>query len=1049
VADLLERLKAALSDRYRIERELGSGGMAMVYLAQDLKHERQVAVKVLRPELAAALGPERFHQEIKIAANLTHPHILPLHDSGDADGFLYYVMPHIEGESLRDKLAKEGELPIGEAVRILRDVVDALSEAHDKGVVHRDIKPDNVLLAKHHAMVTDFGVAKAVSEATGAQKLTTDGVALGTPAYMSPEQAAADRHIDHRADIYAVGALAYELLTGRPPFTGATPQEVLAAHVTQAPDPVTKYRESVPPALEQLVMKCLEKKAADRWQSADELLPLLEVLATPSGGMTPTGTQPVAAIDYEAAAKRAHPVRVAALFGLAAVGVLAIVYVLVMQLGLPDWVFVSAVGLLVLALPITLLTGHHERQRALAQTTSASVTTPATGLRRWLRWRRAFVVGALAFAGLAVLATGYMVMRLLGVGPAGTLVTTGVLGERDRLIVADFENRTDDSTLGASVTEAFRIDLGQSPVLRLTDVSDVALVLQRMSRDPNSPLDRETALEVAVREGIKAVVVGEVGPVGGGFVLSARVLAAADGDQLLGLRETADGNTELIPAIDRLSAKLRERIGESLRTIRANEPLEQVTTASPDALRKYSQGIRAFDAGDYGRAIPLLEEAIGVDTAFAMAYRKLAVSLNNAFAGQSRQNWAAAKAFEHRDRLPDIERYLATAHYHYEVEWDPNEVRTNYLNVLDIQPDNYTALNNLALLFNALNQPAEAEEYALRATEVKNSGPAFTNAISAQVRQGAFERADSTLRRFETAAPNHPSALFLRGQWISAQRDFENAEAHFLGLRERFATRPGPLAGSTAFLAVLSEVKGKLAAAERYWRELVNFAVEDDQAADYVDRAMGIAWIDLGYRNAPTQALAKVDDALAHYPLETMSAIDRPYLDLAEFYAGAGLPDRAAPLVDEYEQEVDEALRRRARDDIYEARAAIAIAEGMFDEAISLLQAAKEEERCTICGDFDLARAYDRAGRVDSALVEYERLLSETFRNRVFRDAFALAPTYKRLGELYEERGEREKALENYNSFLELWSDADPELQDQVQDVRGRIARLVQEPRRP
>jgi serine/threonine-protein kinase len=205
-------------------------------------------------------------------------------------------MPHIEGESLRDKLAHEGELPIAEAVRILRDVVDALSEAHDKGVVHRDIKPDNVLLTKHHALVTDFGVAKAVSEATGRQKLTTEGIALGTPSYMAPEQAAADPHIDHRADIYAVGAVAYELLTGRPPFTGTTPQEILASHVTKAVEPVTKYRDTVSPALAELVMRCLKKKPADRWQSAEELLPQLEALATPSGGMTPTGTMPVTAV---------------------------------------------------------------------------------------------------------------------------------------------------------------------------------------------------------------------------------------------------------------------------------------------------------------------------------------------------------------------------------------------------------------------------------------------------------------------------------------------------------------------------------------------------------------------------------------------------------------------------------------------------------------------------------------------------------------------------------------------------------------------------------
>jgi serine/threonine-protein kinase len=224
MSDQIARLKDALADRYAIEREIGSGGMATVYLAKDLRHDRNVAIKVLRPDLAATLGPERFDREIRIAAQLQHPHILPLLDSGitedpavtDRSGtpsaaFLYYVMPYIEGQSLRDKLAREGALPVGDAVRILRDVVDALTEAHAHGVVHRDIKPENILLRGRHALVTDFGVAKAVSEATGREQLTTAGVALGTPAYMAPEQAAADPNLDHRVDIYAAGAVAYEL----------------------------------------------------------------------------------------------------------------------------------------------------------------------------------------------------------------------------------------------------------------------------------------------------------------------------------------------------------------------------------------------------------------------------------------------------------------------------------------------------------------------------------------------------------------------------------------------------------------------------------------------------------------------------------------------------------------------------------------------------------------------------------------------------------------------------------------------------------------------
>jgi len=287
VTDFFTRLQEALGTSYRLERELGGGGMSRVFVAEETSLGRRVVIKVLPPEFAAVLSADRFRREIQLAASLNHPHIVPLLSAGVAGDLLYYTMPLVEGESLRAKLAREGELPIGEAVRILKEVVDALAHAHEHGVVHRDIKPDNVLLSKNHAVVTDFGVAKALSEATGANSITSTGMALGTPAYMAPEQAMADPHADHRADIYAAGALAYEMLTGRPPFTGASPQAVLAAHVTQAPAMVTESRASVPPALASLVMRCLEKKPADRWQRAEELLQQLESMATPSGGTTP------------------------------------------------------------------------------------------------------------------------------------------------------------------------------------------------------------------------------------------------------------------------------------------------------------------------------------------------------------------------------------------------------------------------------------------------------------------------------------------------------------------------------------------------------------------------------------------------------------------------------------------------------------------------------------------------------------------------------------------------------------------------------------------
>ena len=286
-----ERLSAALADRYRIDRELGAGGMATVYLADDLKHRRKVAIKVLREDLSMSVGAARFLREIEIAAQLQHPNILPLLDSGEAAGRLFYVMPYVEGQSLRQRLTREHELPVGEAVRLLIEVVDALSYAHQRGVVHRDIKPDNVMLTGRHAVVADFGVARAVSQATGGDGLTSMGVALGTPAYMAPEQATADPNVDQRADIYAIGVVAYELLAGKPPFSGASPQQILAAHVTTAAEPVSRHRPGVPAALEQLVMRCLEKRPADRFQTADELLAALEPMATPSGGLAPTSAR--------------------------------------------------------------------------------------------------------------------------------------------------------------------------------------------------------------------------------------------------------------------------------------------------------------------------------------------------------------------------------------------------------------------------------------------------------------------------------------------------------------------------------------------------------------------------------------------------------------------------------------------------------------------------------------------------------------------------------------------------------------------------------------
>jgi serine/threonine-protein kinase len=277
MSDLLARLTSALAHRSRIERELGAGGMATVYLAHDIRHRRQVAIKVLRPELAAALGPERFLREIETTANLRHPHILPLYDSGEADGFLFYVMPLVEGESLRGRLDRVKQLPIDEALGIAREVADALGYAHSRGIIHRDIKPENILLEGGHAVVADFGIARAVS-AAGAEKLTRTGMSVGTPSYLSPEQSAGEESIDGRSDLYALGCVLYEMLGGQPPFTGPTVESVVHQHLMIEPAPITNLRPTVPVEVAGALARTLAKNPADRFNPAAQFV---QALSTP------------------------------------------------------------------------------------------------------------------------------------------------------------------------------------------------------------------------------------------------------------------------------------------------------------------------------------------------------------------------------------------------------------------------------------------------------------------------------------------------------------------------------------------------------------------------------------------------------------------------------------------------------------------------------------------------------------------------------------------------------------------------------------------------
>ncbi|MEE8192054.1 MAG: protein kinase [Gemmatimonadales bacterium] len=1012
----LARLKAALADRYVIDRELGRGGMAVVYLAQDLKHSRPVAIKALRPELAAALGTERFLREIETAARLNHPHIVPLYDSGNADGVLYYVMPFIEGETLRERIARSGRLSLDEALHIAREVGSALSYAHSKDVIHRDIKPANILLSGGHAVVADFGIARAIS-ASGGPGLTQAGIAVGTPQYMSPEQVLGSDTLDGRSDIYSLGCVVYEMLVGGPPFDGRTAQAIIAKRFKEPRPNLEGLDHTVPADTRQALMKAFATEPEDRYDTASTFV--REMGVPPSAG--------------ESLPRRLGVLGAGGLYLAVSLILLAVTQFLLVQLGLPDWVMPGVGVLLLIGLPVMVAAAHSEIR----------IANGRAPLLPFLNWNNAMRAGVLAMGGWSALVAGYMGMRLLGVGPVGTLVAAGVLEERERVVVADFENRTANPLLGRAVTEAFRVDLAQSPVVTLMSPASVARVLTLMERPADEPVTEEVAREVALREGLKAVVAGDVTAVGGSYVLSARMVSAQDGGLLAAFRETAADSTEIIDAVDRLSDRLRSRIGESLKSIRANEPLAAVTTESLEALVKYSQAMRLVNQGEVTEALQLLRDAVELDTAFAMAYRKIGVSALS----RAEQVDALTRAYRHRDRLTAMERNLLEAAYHTVVTDDENQAIAAYQAVLTTYPTQYTALNNLSLLYMQRRDYATAEALLRRAIESESSLMfAYTNVTTAQVAQGKFDEAEKAQARLAEYMPDSPHRKLSVAGLASARGDYDGATEIVEAFREEQDDDPFWSVVASFRLSNLALTKGKIAEGQAHLDDALQRATELERPAFALNSAVQRAFVDLWFRGDKAGAMRHVDEALRLYPLEEMDPLDRPYGMLAQFYALAEEPDRARAMLDAYEAAVEPELRFNYEEARHTLLGLLALAEGRPQDAVTELWAG-DVGACSICQLPLLGMAYDQAGQTDSVIALYERYVNTPWMGRDNTDWLALGFIYERLGQIYAERGENEQAVDYYGRFAELWEDADPELQPRVEQARREMTRLAGEPR--
>ncbi|MBW8839126.1 MAG: hypothetical protein JF602_04620, partial [Gemmatimonadetes bacterium] len=618
-----------------------------------------------------------------------------------------------------------------------------------------------------------------------------------------------------------------------------------------------------------------------------------------------------------------------AVYGAAVITVTGLTWVTMAGLGLPDWVLPGALVVMAAGLPVVVVAGLVQRPARVTRIEGGAIVQR---VRPRVTWRWVVLGGALTIGLFSASVAGYMLLRALGIGPAASLLSAGVIQPRERVIVADFVNHTADSVLGPLVTEAFRIDIEQSRAVSLVSTQQVAEALQRMQHASGTLITPEVAREVAVREGIKGVVTGEITALGPRFVLTTRLVSPGAGEVLAAQRETARDSTELIDAVDRLSGRLREKLGESLKAIRAEPRLEQVTTTSLEALRNYTLALHAGDhEGDFNKAKSLLLQAIELDSGFAMAHSLMALYSGDMAIIFSEYERALAKP----DRLTERERLLALANFYaMTTAFEPSAV--TYRTLLENYPNDREALNNLGNTYNFLGEYAKAEPVLHRTIALDSSfWQAYTNLLRAQLGLGKAAEASATGAMIEKRFPDNFPVGRVLVQFSAAVGDYAGTEARAQTFFDRYRAAPFTRVEAAELMGLIAATRGRLGEADRYLQRALDDLEGLEEADGYLREAITRAFLSLQVRHDTTRALRQLDAAIVRYPLDSIAPANAPYLPLAAIYARAGASERARTLLMKYERIPSADVRRVKKSEAPAISALIALAEGRYRDAIA------------------------------------------------------------------------------------------------------------------